>query len=57
MGDLKPVVWLNSRNEISDILEKVLNNPTLDNEKWLSIISENRENASENIAKKLISCI
>jgi hypothetical protein len=57
MGSLKPIIWLNSKEEIAITLEKVLNNPTLDNKKWLNAISEYRENASENIAKKLISCI
>ncbi|AOW19514.1 hypothetical protein [Urechidicola croceus] len=57
MGDLKPVIWLNSKDEIETVLKKVLNNPILDNEKWLNVISENRNIASENIAKKLVSCI
>jgi hypothetical protein len=57
MGELKPVIWLNDKNEMKNILEEVLNNPILDNQKWLNVISEKRNTASENIAKKIVLCI
>jgi hypothetical protein len=57
MSDLKPVIWLNSKEDVKPVLDKILSNPKLDNEKWLNVISENRETASENIAKKILSCI
>ncbi len=57
MGDLDPVLWLNSKEDTKLILDKALNQPTLDNEKWLNRIAEFRENASHNIANKIIACI
>lgn len=57
MGKLNPVLWLNSKGEIQSVLEKALQNPKLDNKNWLNVISENRETASENIAKRIVECI
>lgn len=57
MGDLVPVFWLNSKEDTKLVLINALKNPTLDNEKWLNRIAEFRVNASDKIAKKIVSCI
>ena len=56
MGSLKPVHWLNSKNEISNVLNAIFDIEIVDNNKWLDKIAEHREDASYNIAKTLVSC-
>lgn len=57
MGELSPVIWLNSKKDIKDVLLNALNNTNTDNKKWMNVISQNRQEASSNISNKLISCI
>lgn len=57
IGDLAPVLWLNSKEDTKLVLNKALKKPRLDNEKWLNRIAEFRDNASDKIAKKIVSCI
>ncbi len=59
MQHLKPVFWLNSKEEISTMLLNVFNSKDSkiiikDAVKWLNIISFDRENASKNIVSHLL---
>jgi hypothetical protein len=59
MGDLEPIFWLNSKDAITEIVDKALrcNESTKvikDGQKWLNIISNEREKASRNISNLLI---
>jgi len=56
MGTLQPVLWLNSKDEIQFILNRIFENPTVANVQWMDIIAEHRATASLNIANTLISC-
>jgi len=55
-GNLQPVLWLNTKDEIKNILNTAFNNPNLDNEAWLNKIAAHRKEASLNIANTIISC-
>jgi hypothetical protein len=57
MGRLHPVLWLNSKEEIPNILNCIFDNPMIDNIQWIDIIAEFRAEASLNIANTLLTCI
>lgn len=56
MQGLQPVLWLNSKEDISKVLIHSLEQPKLDNSAWLNRIAEHRETASKNIANLLMIC-
>ncbi|GAB1309275.1 hypothetical protein KH5_19580 [Urechidicola sp. KH5] len=58
MGNLKPVIWLNRKEDIKNTLIQVMQGDVyLDNTDWLNLIAENRQKASENISNFISKCI
>lgn len=58
IDNLTPVVWLNDKNDIAQVIESALiNTKALDNLEWLDKIAEHRKDSSKNIAKYIVSCI
>jgi hypothetical protein len=59
MGNLKPIFWLNSKDSIIEIVNKTFHcdentKEIKDGQEWLNKISNERKNASRNIANLLI---
>ena len=58
MKNLNPVFWLNEKKDIIEVIKKALNSDLSSDEikdaqRWLNIISEYREIASQNIVNYL----